>query len=88
MAETLIIQLHADSTYYANPLPSLLQEVGIPGAGAEFWLFDWDPDPAACRAEVAGWYILELPTDKAHGLRKYFLLDLEGYSWVPGRVIV
>ena len=28
VASSLIIQLHADSTYHANPLPSLLPEAG------------------------------------------------------------
>ena len=89
VAKSLIIQLHADATYHANPLPSLLPEpgAGARGAGAEFRLFDMDPDAAARRAEVAGWYILQPPTDKPHGLRECYLLDLEGYCWVPGIVI-
>lgn len=93
VAKSLIIQLHADATYHANPLPSLLPEpgagagAGARGAGAEFRLFDMDPDAAARRAEVAGWYILQPPTDKLHGLRECYLLDLEGYCWVPGSVI-
>ena len=91
LAKLLIIQLHADATYHANPLPSLLPEpgagAGVRGAGAEFRLFDMDPDAAARRAEVAGWYILQPPTDKPHGLRECYLLDLEGYCWVPGSVI-
>ncbi len=87
VAETLIIQLHAHTTYHANPLSSLLPEAGARGAGAEFRLFDMDRDVAARRAEVAGWHILQPPTDKPHGLRECYLLDLEGYCWVPGRVI-
>ena len=93
VAKSLIIQLHAHATYHANPLPSLLPEpgagagAGARGAGAEFRLFDMDPDAAARRAEVAGWYILQPPTDKPHGLRECYLLDLEGYCWVPGSVI-
>ena len=99
VAKSLIIQLHADATYHANPLSSLLPEVGAGvgadvgagvgarGAAAEFRLFDMDPDAAARRAEVAGWYILQPPTDKPHGLRECYLLDLEGYCWVPGSVI-
>ena len=91
VAKSLIIQLHADATYHANPLPSLLPEpgagAGASGAGAEFRLFDMDPDAAARRAEVAGWYILQPPTDKPHGLRECYLLDLEGYCWVPSSVI-
>ena len=89
VAKSLIIQLHADATYHANALPSFLPEpgAGARGAGAEFRLFDMDPDAAARRAEVAGWYILQPPTDKPHGLRECYLLDLEGYCWVPGSVI-
>ena len=93
VAKSLIIQLHADATYHANPLPSLLPGpgagagAGARGAGAEFRLFDMDPDAAARRAEVAGWYILQPPTDKPHGLRECYLLDLEGYCWVAGSVI-
>ena len=72
-------------------MPPLLPEPGVGagagGAGAEFRLFDMDPDAAARRAEVAGWYILQPPTDKPHGLRECYLLDLEGYCWVPGSVI-
>ena len=63
VAKSLIIQLHADSTYHANPLPSLLPEpvveVGVRGAGAEFRLFDMGPDVPARRAEVVGWYMLQ-----------------------------
>ena len=93
VAKSLIIQLHADTTYHANPLPSLLPEPGVGagagarGAGVESQLFDMDPDAVARRAEVAGWYILQPPTDKPHRLGECYLLDLEGYCWVPGSVI-
>ena len=93
VAKSLIIQLHADTTYHANPLPSLLPEPGVGagagarGAGVESRLFDMDPDAVARRAEVAGWYILQPPTDKPHRLGECYLLDLEGYCWVPGSVI-
>ena len=54
VAKSLISQSYADSTYDANPMPLLLPEAGARGAGAEFRLFDMDPDAAARRAEVAG----------------------------------
>ena len=87
LASSLIIQLHADLTYHANPLPSLLPEAGARGAGAEFRLFGIDPDVTAARATTAGWHVLQAPANKPHGLRETFLLDLEGYCWVPGVVI-
>ena len=70
-------------------MPSLLPEprAGARGAGAESRLFDMDPDAVARRAEVAGWHILQPPTDKPHGLRECYLLDVQGYCWAPGRVI-
>ena len=87
VAKSLIIQLYADSICDANPIPLLLPEAGARGAGAEFRLFNMDPDAPARRIEVEGWHIPQPPTDKPHGLNKRYLLDLEGYCWTPGRVI-
>ena len=42
-------------------------------------------DLAAARAEAAGGTILQPPTDKPHGLREAYLLDPDGYVWVPSR---
>ncbi|MFN3936547.1 MAG: VOC family protein [Gemmobacter sp.] len=78
------IQLHADATYHAHPLPGLLPESGPRGAGAEFRLFGTDPDAAAAQAEAAGGMVLQAPADKPHGLREAFLLSPDGYCWVPG----
>ena len=67
VAKSLIIQLHADSTYDANPLPLLLLEAGARGTGARFRLFDMNLNAAACWVEVEGWHILQPPTDKPTG---------------------
>ncbi|MEE4346652.1 MAG: VOC family protein [Paracoccaceae bacterium] len=80
-----LLQLHADATYHANPMLSLLPEAGTRGAGAELRLFQTDPDKAASLAEEAGGIILQPPTDKPHGLREAFILDPDGYVWVPSR---
>ena len=80
-----ILQLHADHTYHANPLASLLPEAGPRGAGAELRLFDVDPDGAAQRTQAARGMILQPPTNKPHGLREAFILDPDGYCWVPSR---
>ena len=52
-----------------------------------FVLASIDPDAAAARATTAGWHVLQAPANKPHALRETFLLDLEGYCWVPGVVI-
>ncbi len=80
-----LLQLHADSTYHANPLLSLLPEAGPRGGGAELRLFHTDPDRAAEAAQTEGGVILQPPTDKPHGLREAYILDPDGYVWVPSR---
>lgn len=80
-----LLQLHADGTYHANPLLSLLPEAGPRGAGAELRLFHTDPDRATEIAQAEGGMILQPPTDKPHGLREAYILDPGGYVWVPSR---
>lgn len=81
-----ILQLHADATYGSNPLLSLLPEAGARGAGAEFRLYNTDPDEAADRAAKLGnVYVLQGPTDKPHGLRECYILCPNGYAWIPSR---
>lgn len=82
---TQVFQLHADGTYHANPLLSLLPETPPRGAGIEIRLYDTDPDAAAQRARAAGATILQEPTDKPHGLREAYILCQNGYAWVPSR---
>lgn len=79
-----IFQLHADATYSANPLLSLLPEAGARGAGAEFRLFETDPDQAVERARnFPEATILQMPAIKPHGLREAYILCPNGYAWVP-----
>ena len=80
-----VFQLHSDGTYASNPLLALLPENPPRGAGIELRLYDSDPEAAAARAEAAGGTILQPPTDKPHGLREAYLLDPDGYVWVPSR---
>lgn len=80
-----VFQLHSDGTYASNPLLNLLPENPPRGAGVELRLYDTDPDAATGRAEAAGGTILQPPTDKPHGLREAYILDADGYAWVPSR---
>lgn len=80
-----VFQLHSDGTYASNPLLALLPENPPRGAGIELRLYDSDPEVAAARAEAAGGTILQPPTDKPHGLREAYILDPDGYVWVPSR---
>src|SRR3990172_2216459 len=42
-----------------------------------------DPDEAEAAARRLGFPVLAGATDKPHGLREAFLLDADGYLWVP-----
>ena len=83
-----LFQLHADHTFGAHPLLSLLPEAGARGTGIELRLHETDPDVAADRAaEHPGALILQAPADKPHGLREAVILCANGYAWVPSRRI-
>jgi catechol 2,3-dioxygenase-like lactoylglutathione lyase family enzyme len=77
--------LHADGTYHSNPLLPLLDDSAVRGLGLEIRLYDCDPDAAAARAIAHGHHVLQEATDKPHGLREAYILDPDGYCWVPGR---
>ena len=80
-----VFQLHSDGTYHSNPLLNLLPENPPRGAGLEIHFYDTDPDEAAKRAEARGAVILQVPTDKPHGLRETYILCDDGYAWVASR---
>ncbi len=76
-------QLHSDQTYSSHPLLSVLPESGLRGAGVELRLFQMDPDKAERNAIAGGYTMLQSTADKPHGLRECFILDPDGYCWVP-----
>lgn len=80
-----LMQLHADGTYHSNPLLSLLPEAGARGGGAEFRLYQSDPDLAVTRARTRGDHVLQPAIDKPHGLREAYILCENGYAWVASR---
>lgn len=84
-----LFMLHGDATYSGNPLPSLLPEAGARGAGIELRFYDTDPDRAEARALARagthGCTVLRKCSDRPHGLRECYILDENGYCFVPSR---
>ncbi len=72
---------HADHTYDSNPLYGLLSDQR--GTGVEIRLHGFDPDQAVLRARQFGYTVLAEAADKPHGLRESYLIDPDGYLWVP-----
>ena len=75
--------LHADHTYEGHPLGPTLADEGPRGVGAELRLHGRDPDAAEAAARRLGYTVLQGASDKPHGLREAFLVDDDGYLWVP-----
>jgi len=76
--------LHADHTYDEHAMQKVITSVDHRGAGLELRLHGCDPDQAEAAARRLGFEVLAAATDKeAHGLREAFLVDSDGYVWVP-----
>ncbi len=79
--------LHADHTYQDHPLHGSLAGDLARGIGAEIRLYGRDPDVAEAVARKLDFTVLQGAMDKPHGLREAFLIDADGYLWVPGVAI-
>lgn len=79
--------VHADHTYLDHPLAGSLGGSVERGIGAEIRLYGIDPDTAEAAARAHGYAVLAPAKDKGHGLREVYLLDPDGYLWVPGVLV-
>ena len=75
--------LHADHTYDEHPLQAQLASGETRGIGAELRLHGRDPDAAEAAARRLGYTVLAATADKPHGLREVYIVDSDGYLWVP-----
>ena len=75
--------LHHDRTYHAHPLAGIARGADGRGAGIEIRLYGCDPDAAERAAVEYGAIVLAGAADKPHGLREAYLVDADGYVWVP-----
>ena len=75
--------LHADHTYDAHPMGSVVPADPVRGGGAELRVHGRDPDEAEAAARRLGFTVLSPAADKGHGLREAYLRDPDGYVWVP-----
>jgi len=75
--------LHADHTYSDHPLHGFLGGKLGRGVGVELRLHGCDPDVAQEKARDRGEVVLADAMSKPHGLREAYLVDPDGYLWVP-----
>lgn len=82
-AQGAVWMLHSDRAYRSHPLSGLARAAEGRGAGAELRLYGRDPDAAEAAARALGGTVLAGAADKPHGVREAYILDPEGYCWVP-----
>ena len=75
--------LHADHTYDRHPARIAAYAAGQRGAGVELRLHGRDPDEAEAAAVANGFEVMASAANKPHGRREAFLVDADGYIWVP-----
>jgi len=76
--------LHTDHTYTEHPLHEVIADVVQRGVGAELRLHGCDPDKAEAAARRLGFRVLTSVADhEGRGLREAYLIDADGYVWVP-----
>jgi hypothetical protein len=78
--------LHSEVTYKNHPVRAGLLATAGRGTGCELRLQGCDPDRAEERARSLSFRVLQAASNKPHGLRECFLMDGDGYVWVPSVV--
>lgn len=79
--------LHADHTYDRHPMRIEASAAGRRGAGIELRLHGCDPDRAEEAARRHGFEVMASAANKPHGVREAFLVDADGYTWVPDKAL-
>ncbi len=70
-------------TSETQPLPSSVYGREGRDAGIKLRMHGIDPAVAGTGAREAGYAVLVGGLDKPRGLRKAYILDRDGYGWVP-----
>ncbi len=75
--------LHSDWSYRNHEMRGVVSGLHARGAGVELRLYGVDPDRAEAAARSSEDTILAASADKPHGLRESYIVDDDGYVWVP-----
>ena len=79
--------LHADHSYFDNPMAGVIGGVEQRGTGIEIRIYGLDPDLAESRALEHGHHVLAGSVDKPHGLRECHIVGPSFYVFVPSMAI-
>ena len=79
--------IHSYHTYDSHPYINIIKSSKPKGLGIELRVIGCDPDKAEERARKENYIILSTSTDKAHGMRECYIVDHDGFCWVPCKKI-
>jgi hypothetical protein len=77
--------LHSDWSYRNHEMMGSVAGLEARGGGVELRLYGIDPDEAEAAAYRFGATVLSPAADRPHGLREAYIVDEDGYVWVPSR---
>ena len=66
---------------------NIIQSSNPKGLEIELRIIGCDPDGAEERARKENYLILSKSTNKAHGMRECYIVDHDGFCWVPCKTI-
>jgi len=66
-----------------HPLLALTSDNALRGVGWSCGCTAFDPDAAASTAHKLDYTVLQAPAEQPHGLRETYIVDPDGYVWVP-----
>ncbi len=79
--------LHSYHTYESHPYMNVFKNSNPKGLGIELRVIGWDPDRAEEKARKENYIILSNSMDKVHGMRECYILDNNGFCWVPSIIV-
>ena len=79
--------IHSYHTYDYQPYMDIIKSSKPKGLGIELRVIGCDPDKAEERARKEKYIILSNAMNKLHGIRECYILDNNGFCWVPSILV-
>ena len=79
--------IHSYHTYGTHPFLYFIKSSKSKGLGIELRVIGCDPDRAEERARKENYIILSNSMNKPHGLRECYILDNNGFCWMPSILV-
>ena len=79
--------IHSYHNYGTHPFLNFIKSSKSKALGIELRIIGCDPDRAEERARKENYIILSNSMNKPHGMRECYILDNNGFCWVPSILV-